>query len=70
MSSSNMSLGGEEGQECPQFTQAQYDTYQSTSYWVEGVLCLLIAVPGFLGNIGSAFILSTKGQSSQLSSWP
>lgn len=33
------------------------------AFWIEGVVCLCVALPGFLGNIGSSYILATKGKS-------
>ncbi len=34
----------------------------AAAFWIEKVLCFSIALPGFVGNIGSSYILSTKGK--------
>ena len=47
--------------DCPVFT-AETDAFlHKITFWIEGVLCCVIAIPGFLGNIGSSYVLSTKG---------
>jgi len=46
---------------CPKFTDDGDKIFTDFSLWVEGILCCLIAVPGFFGNIGSSFVLLQKG---------
>ncbi len=55
-------LGGELI-ECPVTTEGGKELLDKFQFWVEGILCCAIAVPGFLGNIGSGYVLSTKGTS-------
>ena len=49
--------------ECTEHNEESMELIHAFSFWIEGVLCCLIAVPGFIGNIGSSYVLSSKGQS-------
>ena len=51
----------DDGLDCPKFTDDGDKIFTDFSLWVEGILCCLIAVPGFFGNIGSTFVLLQKG---------
>ena len=46
---------------CPEFTEFSEQMLSRVSFWVEGFLSCSIAMAGFLGNVGSAVILSGKG---------
>ena len=48
--------------ECPNFTDETNQWLQNVSFWVEGLLSCFFAILGFLGNVGSSFILSGKGR--------
>ena len=51
------------GVKCGQ-KQACFKDLDVFNLWFGGCLSLVIAVPGFFGNIGAAYVLSQKGQSS------
>ena len=57
----NGSFGNVDDLNCPKFTDDGDKIFVDFSLWVEGILCCLIAVPGFFGNIGSTFVLLQKG---------
>ena len=46
---------------CSDFSEWSAQMLDQVSFWVEGFLSCSIAMIGFLGNIGSAVILSGKG---------
>ena len=46
---------------CSEFTEFSEQMLTQVSFWVEGFLSCSIAMAGFLGNVGSAVILSGKG---------
>ena len=45
---------------CSEFTEFSEQMLTQVSFWVEGFLSCSIAMAGFLGNVGSAVILSGK----------
>ena len=61
-SSSSSSSSDDDGIDCPFYTEEWEIRLEDITFWVEGVLCIVIAIPGFLGNISSAYVLSRKGE--------
>ena len=61
-SSSSSSSIADDGIDCPFYTEEWEIRLEDITFWVEGVLCIVIAIPGFLGNISSAYVLSRKGE--------
>ena len=48
-------------EDCPLFTEENNILIGQMSFYIEGISLCCIAIPGFLGNIGSGYILSSKG---------
>jgi hypothetical protein len=47
--------------DCPVFSPAEESFQRGFEYWVEGVGVVAVALPGFIGNVGSSLILGQKG---------
>ena len=48
--------------ECYVTTKEDFENLDVFHFWFGGCLSLVIAVPGFFGNIGAAYVLSQKGE--------